>query len=244
MECSFFMPTSSFCVFGLEPFPHVVEGDDVVAAILASASGTTQLRDGDILVLASKIVSLEEGRRVRLDGVVPSREARELAERTGKDPRLLQLVIEESRSYRLAKPAGPVLAFHRLGYELTSAGVDRDTQETAVLLPVDPDASAERIRVAIRERANIRTAVIIADSDGRGDRRGAIVLAVGAAGIGPLRVTFHEGKRQEETLVDLLAGAAGVVLGQRGRGVPVVVLRGVEFEEGNGGMRSLLHHSG
>lgn len=238
------MATSRFELFGVEPFPHVVSGH-VLSDLILEALGQRALQNGDIVVIASKVVSIEEGRAVDLRAVVPSREAEELNQRTGKDARVVELIIRESRSYRLATERGPIVAIHRLGYELTSAGVDKDTDDSAFLLPDDPDASARRIRDELRRKSEADVAVIIADSDGRADRMGAIVLAVGAAGIAPLRLTSKPGssKMQDETIVDMVAGAAGIVLGQRGRGVPVVVVRGVQFEKGDGGLRSILHRS-
>jgi coenzyme F420-0:L-glutamate ligase / coenzyme F420-1:gamma-L-glutamate ligase len=236
------MHTSQYTVFGLEPFPLVRPGDNL-AALISSALREHALQDHDIVVIASKVVSIEEGRHVQLDGITPSSEAKHLSQQTGKDPRVIELVLQESTSYRLATERGPIIAMHRLGFELTSAGVDKDTDHTAYLLPEEPDASARRLRDELRRLSGIDIAVIIADSDGRADRRGAIVLTVGAAGIAPLRLTPKPGttKQQDETIVDMLAGAAGVILGQRGRGVPVVVLRGVQYEQSDVGMRSILH---
>ncbi|GHH21528.1 coenzyme F420-0:L-glutamate ligase [Streptomyces rubradiris] len=111
----------------------------------------------------------------------------------------------------------PIIARHTLGYQLTSAGIDRAGTEGAWLLPADPDASARSLRDALNTYSGPTVAVVIADSDGRADRRGATVVSIGAAGVAPLRVTEHGGKRQEETFTDLIAAAAGIILGQRGR---------------------------
>ncbi len=238
------MTTDSFEVFALQPFPTVMPGDSLAEAI-ATAAGPADLRDGDIIVVASKVVSIEEHRRVELADVEPTNAAQELAAQTGKDPRVVELILQESVSHRVAEPCGPIIAKHRLGYELTSAGVDRDGPDAAYLLPADPDRSARRVRDELASRTGAQIAVIVADSDGRPDRRGATVIAIGAAGLTPLRVTtVVDGcgtKQQEETIVDLVAAAAGIVIGQRGRGAPIAVLRGVQFEQGNEGVRATLH---
>lgn len=238
------MTTDSFEVFALQPFPTVTPGDSLAEAIV-TAAGPARLQDGDIVVVASKVVSIEERRRIELADVEPSGAAQELAAQTGKDPRVVELILRESTAHRIAGPRGPIIAKHRLGYELTSAGVDRDGPEGAYLLPADPDRSARRIHEELVSRTGARVAVVVCDSDGRADRRGATVVAIGAAGITPLRVTTfvdsNGTKRQEETLVDLVAAAAGIVIGQRGRGAPIAVLRGIRFEQGNEGVRATLH---
>ncbi|MGW1071498.1 coenzyme F420-0:L-glutamate ligase [Streptomyces sp. NPDC002537] len=238
-------PTSSFQVFALEPFPEVKEGTSITCAITDTLTGQGQaLEPGDIVVIASKPVSVAEHRYVSLDTVTPSEEALELSARTGKPAEVVQLILDESTTHFLATDHGPIIARHRLGYQLTSAGVDRAEDGGAWLLPADPDASARRLRDELADATGTKVAVVIADSDGRADRRGATVIAIGAAGIAPLRVTEApgSGRRQEETLADMIAGAAGVVLGQRGRGAPVVIVRGVTYVTNDEGVASMLHH--
>jgi len=236
--------TSRFEVFTLEPFPEV-KHDACLADLIVHTAGEGIIENGDILVVASKVVSIEEGRRVKLKDFAPTKEAIELAAQVGKDPHLIQVILSESASFRLATPRGPIIAFHRLGFELTSAGVDRDTEETAYLLPIDPDASATRLRAQIKERIGQDVAVIVADSDGRPDREGATVIAIGSSGITPLRTseTISGGnkKLQKETLADMLAAAAGIVIGQRGRGAPIAVIRGVRYEPSVEGLKSIIH---
>lgn len=237
------MITSSFTAFALEPFPLIKPGDGLAEAITTVMQGQgATFHDGDIIVVASKTVSISENRRVDLATVTPSAEALELAARTGKPAEVIQLVLDESVTHFVAGDRGPIIARHRLGFELTSAGVDRDGPDGAWLLPVDPDASARALRDAMITYTGSHVAVVIADSDGRADRRGATVISIGAAGVAPLRVTEHGGKRQEETFTDLIAAAAGIVLGQRGRGAPVAVLRGIAHTASDEGVSTLLHH--
>ncbi|MGC4949050.1 coenzyme F420-0:L-glutamate ligase [Streptomyces sp. DT224] len=235
-------PTSGFSAFALEPFPEVRPGDDVASAItdVLSRTGTTLL-DGDVVVVASKVVSIAEKRYVDLADVTPSAEALDLSARTGKPAAVVQLILDHSTEHFLATERGPIIARHHLGHVLTSAGIDRAGDEGAWLLPVDPDASARALRDALVAHTGADVAVVIADSDGRADRRGATCISIGAAGVAPLRLTEHDGKRQEETFTDMVAAAAGIILGQRGRGVPAAVLRGVGYVPSDVGVAAMLH---
>lgn len=240
------MTTTFLTAVGLEPFPTICEGDDLAAVIARTLTDRdAALREGDIVVIASRAVSVAEKRRVDLATIVPGAQARRIAETTGKPATLVQLILDESTEHHLATERGPIIARHRLGYQLASAGIDHEGT-AARLLPADPDASARRIRDDLATATGIRPAVVIADSEGRPDRRGATILAIGAAGIRPLRTTTHtapEGttKHQEETLTDLVAACGGIILGQRGRGVPVAIIRGVAYEPGDDGVQSILH---
>ncbi|MGH3566466.1 MAG: coenzyme F420-0:L-glutamate ligase [Pseudonocardia sp.] len=236
-------PTSGFSAFALEPFPELQPGDDLTGAISDVLTRTgTELRDGDIVVVASKVVSTAEKRYVDLASVTPGPEALGISARTGKPAEIVQLILDNSTEHFLAGESGPIIARHTLGYQLTSAGIDRAGTEGAWLLPVDPDASARAVRDALTTYTGAEVAVVIADSDGRADRRGATVISIGAAGVGPLRTTEHGGKRQEETFTDLIAAAAGIILGQRGRGAPVAILRGISYVSSNEGVAAMLHH--
>ena len=235
--------TSGYSAFALEPFPDVQPGDDLAGIItgVLTRSGT-RLQDRDIVVVASKVVSIAENRYVDLATVTPGPEAIQLSARTGKPAEIVQLILDSSTSHFLAADTGPIIARHALGYQLTSAGIDRAGTRGAWLLPADPDASARALRDALTASTGTAAGVVIADSDGRADRRGATVISIGAAGIAPLRVTEHDGKRQEESLTDLVAAAAGIILGQRGRGAPVAVLRGITYPPGDEGVTAMLHH--
>ncbi|MDJ0344192.1 coenzyme F420-0:L-glutamate ligase [Streptomyces sp. H10-C2] len=235
--------TSGFSAFALEPFPELHPGDDLAGAITDVITRTgTGLHHGDIVVVASKVVSIAEKRYVDLAGVTPSPQAVEISAQTGKPAEIVQLILDNSTEHFLATERGPIIARHTLGYQLTSAGIDRAGSEGAWLLPVDPDASARALRDALITYTGADIAVVIADSDGRADRRGATVISIGAAGISPLRVTEHDGKRQEETFTDLITAAAGIILGQRGRGAPVAVLRGINYTASDDGVAAMLHH--
>jgi coenzyme F420-0:L-glutamate ligase / coenzyme F420-1:gamma-L-glutamate ligase len=240
------IPTTAFSAFGVEPFPVIEPGDDLATALTTALhAADIALHNDDVLIIASKVVSISENRHVELAGITPGPEALELSALTGKPAALVQLILDESTAHFLATEHGPIIATHKLGYRLTSAGIDRAGTDGAWLLPADPDASARALRDAISTATGVRVAVVIADSDGRADRRGATVISLGAAGIAPLRITEHtEGgrtKRQEETLTDLVAATGAIILGQRGRGAPVAVLRGLAYKSGDQGVASMLH---
>ena len=225
----------------VEGLPEIREGDDLGALI----AERTELLDGDVLVVAQKVVSKAEGRVIRLDEVEPSAEARELAR--GEDPRRLEVILRESA--RLVRTRPPlVIAETRHGFVCASAGVDASNAPgpgTLVLLPVDPDASAARLRARLEELTGRRVAVIVSDSFGRAWRQGTTDIAIGAAGIRPLLdlkgVRDDAGYELHATLIavaDELAGAAELVLGKTD-GVPAAVIRGVDAA-GEGNARDLI----
>lgn len=227
---------------GLHPLaglPLVEPGDDLAAilgdAIEASGLG---LESGDILVLAQKIVSKAEGRYLELADVTPGPEAIEIAGRTGKDPRHVQVVLSESNSVVRTGPH-VVIVEQRLGLVMANAGIDQSNiapgprGERVLLLPEDPDASAARIGATLRQRFGAACGVIINDSFGRPWRNGVTGVAIGAAGVPalvdkvgtadlfgrPLQVT-------EIAVGDELAAAASLLMGQASEGIPAVLIRG------------------
>ena len=208
--------------------PEVGEGDDIAALIAAAVS----LQDGDVVVVAHKVVSKAEGRVVRLGDIEPSSQARDLA--VGEDPRRLEVILRESA--RLVRTRPPlVIAETRHGFVCASAGVDASNApelSTLVLLPKDPDASAARLRDRLRELAGAEVAVIVSDSFGRPWRQGTTDVAIGCAGLEPLIDLQGErdatGYQLHATVIavaDELAGAAELVRGKLDQ-IPVAIVRG------------------
>jgi coenzyme F420-0:L-glutamate ligase/coenzyme F420-1:gamma-L-glutamate ligase len=234
----------------LHGVPLVNAGDDIAALILSGLRTSNQeLQHGDVLVLAQKIVSKAEGRSVDMNQVSPSARASELAALTGKDARLVELILSESRDVLRALP-GIIIVEHRLGIILANAGIDRSNvggSETALLLPLDPDASSRAIRQAILERTGIRVGLLIIDSIGRAWRNGTIGTAIGASGVATLldlrgKADLY-GRRLETTELgwaDEVAAAASLVMGQAGEGRPIVLVRGLAETVGDGSARDLL----
>jgi coenzyme F420-0:L-glutamate ligase/coenzyme F420-1:gamma-L-glutamate ligase len=222
--------------------PEIREGDDL-GAIIASR---TQVHDGDVLVVAQKVVSKAEGRTVRLDDVEPSAAARELGG-PGSDLRQLEVILGETARVVRSR-GGLVIAETRHGFVCASAGVDHSNAEpgTVILLPVDPDASARRIRATLAERAGVEVGVIVTDSFGRPFRRGTTDVAIGVAGLAPLRDLRGSSDRSglplrstQIAVADEIASAADLVRGGKADGLPVVVVRGLRAR-GDGSAKELV----
>ena len=225
----------------VEGLPEIGEGDDVAALI----AGAATLEDGDVVVVAQKAVSKAEGRTVRLGEVVPSPEARAIAE--DHDPRQMEVVLGESA--RIVRRRGSlVIAETRHGFVCASAGVDASNAPepgTLVLLPIDPDASAARLREGLRELTGRTVGVLVTDSFNRPWRLGSTDVAIGAAGIpvlldlrGRRDRTGYELRVTEIAVADEIAGAAELVMGKTA-GVPVAIVRGLELA-GEGVARDLV----
>jgi coenzyme F420-0:L-glutamate ligase/coenzyme F420-1:gamma-L-glutamate ligase len=212
-------------------WPEVREGDDLAGLVAASI----ELEDRDVVVLAQKVVSKSEGRVVRLEDLEPSERAHELAD--GEDPRRIEAILQESRRVVRSRPP-LVIAETRHGFICASAGVDSSNAPEAgmlVLLPVDPDASAARVRERLLDLTGRTVGVVVTDSFGRPWRAGTTDVALGVAGIRPLlslsgqrdRVGY-ELKHTEIAVADEIAGAAELVMGKVD-GVPGAVLRGLDL---------------
>lgn len=224
--------------------PLIRPGDDLASLVWHSLERTgIQLQDGDILVFAQKIVSKAEGRMVNLVSVQPSPRACELAAQTGKDARLLELVLMESNAVLRTRP-GTIIVEHRLGFVCANAGIDHSNvageggqgEEWVLLLPKDPDASAQRLRARLEETSHVRLGVLIIDSHGRAWRMGTVGVAIGVAGLPALMDLRGApdlfGYRLRITQVgaaDELAAAASLVMGQAAEGTPVVHVRGFPY---------------
>jgi coenzyme F420-0:L-glutamate ligase / coenzyme F420-1:gamma-L-glutamate ligase len=217
-------------VFPVQGLPEIAAGDDLARLI----SGATELEDGDVVVVAQKVVSKAEGRIVRLADVEPSDRARAIAD--DGDPRRLEVILRESaRIVRLRPPL--VIAQTAHGYVCASAGVDASNApepDTVVLLPADPDASAASLRTGLRELTGRDVAVVVSDSFGRAWRQGTTDVAIGCAGLSPLLDLEGErdpvGYELHATVIavaDEIAGAAQLVMGKVD-GMPVAVVRGLD----------------
>jgi coenzyme F420-0:L-glutamate ligase/coenzyme F420-1:gamma-L-glutamate ligase len=222
-------------VIPLRGIPELAEGDDLGALLAEAAGAAGGLEDGDVVVVAQKAVSKMEGRVVRLADVEPSARARELAGEDG-DPRQLEVILRESAEVVRSRPP-LVIARTRHGFVCASAGVDASNTPghgTLVLLPLDPDASAARLRARLLELTRADVGVVVSDSFGRAWRTGTTDVALGVAGLAPLRDlrgqrdrTGYELRSTQIAVADELAGAAELVLGKTS-GVPAAIVRGVD----------------
>jgi coenzyme F420-0:L-glutamate ligase/coenzyme F420-1:gamma-L-glutamate ligase len=228
-------------VLPITGLPEIREGDDLAAMVVERV----ELEDGDVLVVAQKAVSKAEGRVVRLDELEPSERALELA--GDEDPRRTEAILREAVEIVRIRP--PLLIVQtRHGFICASAGVDASNAPAPgmlVLLPLDPDASAARIRARVRELTGRQVGVVVSDSFGRPFRIGTTDVAIGAAGvrvIDDLRGTRdrigYELRSTQIALADQLAGAAQLVMG-KAAGIPVAVLRGLDIA-GEGSARELV----
>ena len=235
----------SMAVHAFDGFPDVRPGDcipDLVVACLRS-SGLAPA-DGDVLVIAHKVVSKAEGAMRNLATVRPGEDARALAEETDKDPRLCQVILEQSRRI-VRHRRGLIIAEQRLGFVCANAGIDHSNAgggELVVTLPEHPDRSARAVRDAVRAAFGCRVGVIINDSHGRAWREGAIGCCIGCAGIEP--VHSHIGRvdrsgyvlrTSTEAVADELAAAATLLQGQSAEGRPLALIRGAPVELGEAG---------
>jgi coenzyme F420-0:L-glutamate ligase / coenzyme F420-1:gamma-L-glutamate ligase len=227
-------------ITALPDFPHVAAGDDLAAMTAdALARGALQLHADDVLVFAQKVVSKAEGRRIDLTTVTPGARALEVARTVQKDPRLVELVLRESR--RIVRAAKDVLIVeHRLGLIMANAGIDQSnvadpaSGEFALLLPEDPDASAAGLRERLRALTGCAPGVVISDSFGRPWRVGTIGVAIGCAGV-PATLDLRGstdmfGRPLRVTVVghaDEVASAASIVMGQASEARPVALVRGL-----------------
>jgi coenzyme F420-0:L-glutamate ligase / coenzyme F420-1:gamma-L-glutamate ligase len=231
----------------LPGMPLVRPGDDLAQLIRDGlARAGLALAEGDVLVVAQKVVSKAEGRLVRLDGIAPSAKAGRLAERAGKDPRLVEIILSESREVLRVRD-NLIIARHRLGMVMANAGVDHSNVEGAegevvLLLPENPDASCARLGAALARGSGCHVGVIINDSVGRAWRRGQIGTAIGCWGLEALQdlrgrpdLFGRALQVSEAAMADQLASLAGLLQGQADEGRPVVLIRGGFADPAAGG---------
>lgn len=247
------MSSSKLELTALAHVPMVQDGDDVAALLVAAcARSGVVLQDRDVMVIAQKIISKAEGRRIKLDDVTVGSEARKLAEETEKDPRVVELILSEANRVVRARP-GLIIVEHRLGFVMANAGIDlsntgaADGGDYALLLPVDPDGSAEAIRAALAQTAGADVAVVINDSFGRPWRHGTVGVAIGVAGL-PAMVDLRGSPDLDgrELLVsitgfaDEISAAASLLMGQGSEGLPAVVVRGLQWRGEASGAAALV----
>ena len=239
----------------LPGIPLIKPGDDLVGILLnALEKAGLELIDGDVLVLAQKIVSKSEGRFVNLADIQPSNRARSLAAVTEKDVRLVELVLQESNEVLRTRP-GTIIVEHRLGFVCANAGIDHSNvfgdgdaeQDWVLLLPLNPDQSANELRSRLEAHSGIRIGVMIIDSHGRAWRQGVVGTAIGLSGL-PALVDLR-GKPDlfgytlritQVAAADELAGAASLMMGQAAEGTPVVHVRGFPYSLREASMTELL----
>jgi coenzyme F420-0:L-glutamate ligase/coenzyme F420-1:gamma-L-glutamate ligase len=245
----------SLTITPLTGLPLIRHGDNLADIIVkALQENKLALENNDILVLAQKIVSKAEGRAVNLLTVTPSQRAIDLARETEKDARIVELILQESREV-LRTRVGTIIVEHKLGFVCANAGIDHSnvsgegtgTEEWVLLLPADPDRSAEGIRKKIQSKTGKQIAVLIIDSHGRAWRNGTVGIAIGMAGLPGLQDLRGKPDLFGFTLritqvgvADELAAAASLMMGQAAEGTPVVHVRGFPYPLREGSLKELL----
>jgi coenzyme F420-0:L-glutamate ligase/coenzyme F420-1:gamma-L-glutamate ligase len=236
----------------LNGLPLVKPGDDL-AALLASAMAPLEPQPGDVLVVTSKIVAKAEGRFVNLRQVTPSPRALALAAVTQKDPRLVEVILGESVEVSRAGP-NVLITRHRLGFVSANAGVDHsntsDDPEVVLLLPSNPDATAQQLHECLSGVFGVPLPVVICDSHGRPHRLGTVGVAVGVAGMPGVEdwrrradLFGYQLQHTEIGLADMVASAATLVMGQAAEGVPAVLMRGLRFTPRAGSAAEIIRPS-
>lgn len=243
----------SLSIYALENFPLVEPGDDLNQLISQSLRDNhLALQEGDVLVIAQKIVSKAEGRYVYLNEITPGAEAVKLAAETDKNPRQVELILRESKELIKTRP-GVIIVEHNLGYVHANAGIDKsniqsdDENPRLLLLPEDSDRSAAQIRDYISSEFGAEVSVIVNDSAGRAWRNGTVGMAIGTAGfevvdnqIGDLDLFDRELEVTEVAVADELAAAASFVMGQAREGLPLVLIRGASLKPSVEGSKALI----
>jgi coenzyme F420-0:L-glutamate ligase/coenzyme F420-1:gamma-L-glutamate ligase len=235
-------------VVGVEGIGEVRPGDDVASLIADAAAGQgTPLRAGDVVVVGQKILSKAEGRLVRLADVTASPAAVAMAGQLGRDPRLVEVILRESRRI-VRMDRGILITETHHGWVCANAGVDQSNvdRDSVALLPEDPDRSARGLRERLRDLAGVDVGIIVADTFGRPWREGLTNVAIGVSGVAPLQsyLGAHDPAGRELTatviaLADELAAAAEPVMGKLSR-IPVAIIRGLSVAAGEEGSKPLL----
>jgi coenzyme F420-0:L-glutamate ligase/coenzyme F420-1:gamma-L-glutamate ligase len=232
--------TKKVCIFGLQGLPLIKAGDDLANLIVSTANrNNLEIEDGDILVIAQKVISKAEGRLVRLDSVIPSKRALEIAEATGRAPRFVELVLRESKRFLKSSREILIVEDQREIVNI-NAGIDKSNikgRNQYALLPEDPDKSARQLRLRIKNLTGKNIGIIISDTYSRAFRRGQVNFAIGLAGVTPF--IDYRGKEdlfgyvmqvKFSAVADELAGAAELVMGQGKEAMPVVIVKGLDKE--------------
>lgn len=239
----------------LSGIPMIQPGDSLVEIILlALKENNIILQDGDILVLAQKIVSKAEDRFVNMNSVVPTQQAVDLAKMTGKDARFLQLVLQESQEVLRTRP-GTIIVQHKNGFVCANGGIDHsnvqgpwgNSEDWVLLLPEDADRSAQEIREGLARKIGAKVGILIIDSHGRAWRMGTVGVAIGLAGMPGLVDLRGEadlfGFRLQATQVaaaDELAAAASLMMGQAAESTPIIHVRGFPYPLRDGNLQELI----
>ena len=239
----------------LKNIPLIRQSDNLADIVVnALQENSIKLENDDILVFAQKIISKAEGRAVNLATVIPSQPAVELAGQTDKDARIVELILQESNEILRTRP-GAIIVEHKLGFVCANAGIDHSNvagvgdsnEEWVLLLPTEPDRSAEKLRSEIESKTGKRIGILIIDSHGRAWRNGTVGTAIGIAGLPGLQdlrgnqdLFGFELRITQVGVADELAAASSLVMGQAAEGTPIVHVRGFPYQLRKGSLKELI----
>lgn len=245
---------SPLILTALEGIPLVQQGNDLAEILLhALKDNKIDLIDGDVLVVAQKIISKAEGRKIDLNTITPSKRAEDLGEESGKDPREVELILRESTEVLRVRP-GLIIVEHHRGFVCANAGIDHSNvpaeggrvQDFVLLLPENPDKSAQELRRKVEEAEGVQIGVVINDSHGRAWRNGTVGISIGFSGLpgivdlrGKPDLFDYQLRITQIAAVDELAGAASLLMGQADEGLPVVHVRGFPYPLRDGSFQEL-----
>jgi coenzyme F420-0:L-glutamate ligase/coenzyme F420-1:gamma-L-glutamate ligase len=227
-------------IIAVEDLPLIKKGDNIAELVCKAAEKQNiSIREGDVIVVTHVVVSKAEGNVVNLDEILPSERARKIAQQTQKEPELVEVVLRETKEIVRIGP-NSIITETKNGIVCANAGVDRSNVEgerNVVLLPKNPNASAEKIRQEIKSQTGSDVAVIVSDTHGRPFRMGEINVAIGVAGLKPIRDRRGEEdlfgyilRIKQTAVADELASAAELVIGQANEGIPVAIVRGYKYQ--------------
>lgn len=237
-------------IFPLKEFPIIKENDNITEIILKTLEKNNKsLEENDVIVIAQSIISRVEKRIINLNEIEPTIFANEIATQSNKDPKLVELILRESKN--ICKNRNGVLVTEtKHGFVCANSGIDKSNvpgENTVSLLPIDPDISAQKIRIEIKKRTKRNVAVIISDTHNRPFRLGAINVAIGCSGINPLKNYIEKNdlfgyklKSSVTSDADQLCSAAGLVMGEANEGYPVIIIRGYQYEKGEISAKTLV----
>lgn len=234
----------------LKGFPRVSAGDDIAQLILSTIQeDDIQLVEGDILVITHSIISVAEGSVYNLEDLVISEKAKQIARKIDTNPKRVEVALRESTS--IIKDHPILITITRSGIITDFSGVDESNtpEGSLIILPKNPDKSAQRINQVVSDQLGFNVPIVITDTQGRPWRKGAVNLAIGVAGMSPFVVNRgkedlyeRELKGSLVCLADQIAAASELVMGQADEGIPVIILRGVNFKEKSGSASDILRH--
>ncbi|MFW9923919.1 MAG: coenzyme F420-0:L-glutamate ligase [Candidatus Thorarchaeota archaeon] len=237
-------------IIPLKKFPIIKESDNIGKIILESlVENNLKIENNDIFVIAQSIISKAEGQIYNLEKIEPSKFAMEIALQSNKDPKLVELILQEAKNVCKFRN-GVLVTETKHGFVCANSGIDKSNvpgNNNVTLLPKDPDISAMKIRKKIEEETKKKVAIIISDTHNRPFRLGAINIAIGCSGIEPLLSYIgkkdlfdYELKSSVTNIADQLCSAAGLIMGEANEGIPVIIIRGYKYERNEISARTLV----